>query len=85
MHSIHKYPLIGYEVQLPRGAKFLSVQRQYEVPVVWAEVDPTGPMVSRRLHIVGTGWMFDPTGLVYIGTLQDGDLVWHYYLSEGPE
>jgi len=68
--TIHKYSLTINDtqtVQMPTGARLLSVQMQADQPRVWAMVDPDAPMVARRLRVVGTGG--EAVG-VYVGTFQ---------------
>lgn len=71
-------------VKMPRRARILSVQMQgisdgYRRITLWALVEPDAPMVARRLVVIGTGWEQDFAGLMYLATLQDGDLVWHVF------
>lgn len=83
--KIYKYPLVleaHQEVLLPKEAKVLCFANQYEAPVIWVEVDPDKPTVSRLFHIVGTGHeMLAQQELAYIGTavFRGGALVWHLY------
>lgn len=65
-------------VSLPEGYKILSVQMQRDNICMWCEVDPGEKEVQFTVFIYATG---DPVGtnLHYIGTVQDGDLVWHVY------
>lgn len=66
-------------VPMPKGAKVITAQVQRGAVTLWAEVDPDAPRVERRFRIVGTGHPFEPIGLSYIGTVQNGLLVWHVY------
>ena len=79
---IHKYPLrVGRnEVELPWGAKILSVANQRENIAMWAEVNDTHEKVSRLFHVVLTG-ASAPAPARYIGTvmLDGGNFVVHVY------
>lgn len=86
MRSIWKYPLaIADEIQeidMPIGAKILTVQIQRGVACMWALVDPEAEKTKRAFKIIGTGHPIkvDVT-LDYIGTVQQlgGTLVWHVF------
>lgn len=43
------------EIEMPQGAQILTVQTQYNVPHLWALVDPEAPREARTFMIVGTG------------------------------
>lgn len=86
MKTIHKYQLVtdfsGFtNFSAPMDAKFLCVQMQGFYPFIWAEVDPENPVTQiYTIERVGTGWAV-PTHSQYLGTVQDGSFVWHYYLN----
>lgn len=82
MKAIWKYPITAHEVtiSLPAGAEVLTVQMQGGFPQIWALVNPEmSEMVPCKFMVVGTGWRFDPSRKKYIGTWQDGSLVWHLW------
>lgn len=83
MKTIHKYPLSATDLQtvpMPKGAKILHVALQAGSVCLWAEVFPAMPKVNRCIEVFGTGNPMDESFLrVYIGTVQDGSLVWHIY------
>jgi hypothetical protein len=56
MQTIHKYrlPLSG-EVEMPDGARVLSVAAEHDEPCLWALVDTEAPMTRRRFAAIGTG------------------------------
>lgn len=70
-------------VQMPLGARILSLQTQDNIPCLWAMVNPTNPKERRYFLIVGTGHELpnSATEGTYIGTTQthDGRLVWHVF------
>lgn len=67
---IWKYELVGRGfVSMPKGAVIMDVQAQKENVVVWAAVDTTAPLASRRLWMAETGDSF-PENMVYVGTVQ---------------
>ncbi len=78
---IFKYELVGMlsTIELPSESRVLSVQKQYDSICMWVEVDITKPKVVRKFRLIGTGHYFDFTRMSYVGTVQDGSLVWHIY------
>ena len=69
-------------VEMPKGAKILTVQNQFEQCCIWAFVDPFADTEKRCFVLVATGQVFyDRSDLVYIGTfqLQGGGLVFHLF------
>lgn len=85
MEHIYKYPLkLQNEqmVEMPQGAVVLAVQTQRETPCLWAQVDPSAPVIKRRFMTYGTGHpIVDYKAGHYVGTyqLQRGDLVFHVF------
>jgi hypothetical protein len=65
-------------IWMPEGARVLTVQYQEGIPRIWVEVDTTKPTTSRGFLWFGTGHPLED-GAQYIGTLQEGALVWHLY------
>lgn len=85
--SIWKFPLTIADmqlVQMPVGARILTCQMQFNIPCLWAVVDPSADKQQVEIHIVGTGHPlaseFAKT-LQYIATFQQGNgmLVWHVF------
>ena len=80
---IYKYELqITDEqtVEMPRGARLLSVQMQRERLMLWAVVNTNEPIRSRVIRIHGTGIAISPEhNYAFIGTVQDGPFVWHVF------
>lgn len=82
-------PVMGGEfyVDMPFGAQLLKfgTQGPFQVPCLWAVVDPNARYAKRRLILIGTGMSFG-FGMVnaeYVGTIQQkvdiGELVWHLF------
>lgn len=82
--TIWKYPLPAndkFVVDLPKGAKVLSVQMQNDAPQMWVLVDSTAPKRTRNFYLAGTG---ERLPLVisqaeFIGTFQTDAMVWHLF------
>ena len=73
------------EVEMPNGARVLSVHSQNGNIAVWAEVTPEAILTTVTFYIVGTGEIPFAThfGLSpqYLGTvvMHNDSLVWHVY------
>ena len=85
MHQIWKFPLRLKDnqlVRMPQGAKLLSVQLQNGQIQLWALVDlDYKERVNRMIAIRGTGHDVESalSDCEFIGTVQDGGLVWHVF------
>lgn len=95
--AIWKFPL-GFEpnpfpVVMPVGARILSLRYQGAnrpfdpptippAPTLWALVDPSALRETRAFLIVGTGQVFDPTGLEYVGTCAGAGVTWVWHVFE---
>lgn len=81
--QIWKFPLSasGTKIEVPKGAKPLSVQVQHGVPVLYAEVDPAQPMHNRHIGIFATGQELPAARGTFVDTFQlaGGELVFHVY------
>ena len=82
---IYKYPVEvddEFTVELPEGARVLSVDTQHGEPVMWAMVDPTAPTSKRAFRVIGTGHPIDDADeLSFVGTFQlrGGSLIFHLF------
>jgi hypothetical protein len=83
--SVWKFPLFvvgSQEIDMPEGADIVSAQLQNGVPTLWALVDPAEEFEKRIFEIYGTGHPIageDKEFLVFVGTVQQGSLVWHIF------
>lgn len=81
MRTNYKYKLgIADEqfVKMPQNARILTVQVQGDSVCLWAEVDTGFPIGDRLIVCYGTGHPIQSWS-DYIGTVQTGPLVWHFY------
>jgi hypothetical protein len=82
---VWKYTLTGLredDLEMPIGAKILSVVMQRGIPCLYVIVDPGCTAREKRtIRRFGTNHhMKDVERLSYIGSLQHGDTVsWHYF------
>lgn len=88
MRVIYKYiiPMDStkfFSIDMPQGADIITVQNQNGLgPCIWAIVDTDVDVVERKFCVLGTGWDLSDLALEcsrYIGTWQDGWLVWHLF------
>lgn len=69
-------------IEMPFGAKILTVQTQYNKPYLWVAVFPTVvPRKNRHFLLLETGNDKIPIDSKYIGTVQldEGSYVLHVY------
>ena len=69
-----------FVLELPKGAEFLAVQAQRDVPQTWWRVDPTALKESRAFFLHGTGHEVNAT-CAHLGSFQmhTGALVFHLF------
>lgn len=82
--TIHKYELQSgsiLSILLPKEAKVLHFDSQYNKPVIWVELDASDPTVCRDFLVTGTGMELPDVDLIYIGTaiFDGGSLILHLY------
>ena len=81
---IWKWPLTIADrqtIEMPSGAKLLTVQMQGERPQLWALCKEANPLIARKIAIYGTGNPMPDEPGQYIATFQShgGALVWHVF------
>ena len=84
MRTIWKYNISiedTFSLELPQGAKILTVQEQQGEPQVWVLVNPDNKLEIRNFRLVGTGHSIEENRLEYIGTFQvlNGNFVGHLF------
>lgn len=89
MQAIWKFPFEVRDVMridMPEGAKILSVQVQKDQPCMWALVDTSAPLKTQKFAIRGTGNPIEGWLGTFVGTFQlfDGDRVFHLFEMGGP-
>lgn len=94
--TVWKFPVAiedAFALDMPEGARVLSVQVQGDKPWIWALVDPKAPKVRRTFVLMGTGHkrpaaMFRAgsleASLEFVGTFQlsGGALVFHLWVEQ---
>ncbi len=86
MQNVFKYtiPMEDYfSLDLPEGAKILTVQEQHGGAQIWALVNPDNPTETRNFRLAGTGHPIkeSPDTLNYVGTFQlaGGSFIGHVF------
>lgn len=84
MITIWKYQLETIDkqwIEIPRGYKFLSVDTQYDIPCLWAQVDDQQPKDSILIITIGTGNPMRNKNMNFLGTYQlhDGRFIGHVF------
>ena len=84
---VYKYevPVSDYfTIEMPVGARILSIQTQFKRTCIWALVDPNAEKQKRNFRLCGTGHIMDDSILAFIGTCQidNGQLVFHVFEIE---
>jgi len=86
MITIWKYQLKVEDTQwleVPRDAKYLSVDVQNGVPCLWVQVDTDAAKDSVLIVTHGTGHPMKKNNMRFLGSyqLQDGSFVGHVFLA----
>lgn len=72
----------GFRVQVPYGARLLSVGVQQDNICLWAAVDPGAPPVPHDIYLVGTGYPTKvPRGAQFLGRVDESGFVWHCFAA----
>ena len=84
MKTIWKYQLELKDdqlIEIPVSSEFLSVGLQAGVLCLWVLVNPTYPLIGKTILIRGTGHDLEVcfSKSDFIGTVQQGPLVWHVF------
>lgn len=81
--TIFKFQFQIYDtipIEMPAGARILSCQMQFGIPSIWAIVDPNAADRTRIIYLRGTGDALGSAEVCpFIGTIQQGPLVWHLF------
>lgn len=80
--NIFKYPLefvAEQTIEMPENICVLALQTQRGQPCIWAMVDPKEKLLPRKIIMRGTGNEFRDLKPRYIGTVQEGIFVWHFF------
>ena len=70
-------------IKIPEKSEIMDIQMQNGLPVMWVLVDTDSPVIDVKISIYGTGCNI-PEGTTendYIATVQDGSMVWHFFLT----
>jgi hypothetical protein len=84
MVTIHKYQFTIADdvvIEMPEGARVLSVQVQNGIPTLWAMVETDWKKEKRKFRVYGTGHALNGLDFMrtHIGTIQLNGFVWHIF------
>jgi hypothetical protein len=68
-----------FDLQMPKGAKVLSLEMVVAAPLLWAVVDPSAELETRSFEVIASGRTFDPGRMTYIGTFTSGEESAHLF------
>ena len=70
-------------VKMPEKSEIMDIQMQKGKPVMWALVDTTTDEIEVKINMYGTGWETyrNISKDEYLATVQDGELVWHFFMN----
>ncbi len=79
--KVWKYPLQfpTTALPIPKGGKIVSMQVQVNTPCIWVLVDPDALNEIRTFTVFGTGHKIPDDIFEFVGTYQEGMLVWHVF------
>lgn len=84
MKAIYKYPIKIADTQIldmPVGADIISLQMQNGIITIWAIIDIEASLMPVKIRIFGTGIHYSDLVLRHIGSIQDGDYIWHVFID----
>lgn len=90
MKAVWKFELSVTDMQtveMPKGAILLTVQGQYDSPMLWALVELGETQTEKRdFRLAGTGHPIEQENIVYVGTFQlhNGTFVAHLFEVRKP-
>ncbi len=70
------------EIELPKGAKVLSVALQHDAPQMWFICNPAAEKEKREFLFVGTGHEFAADNYKFVGTLTTDDKAFVFHVFE---
>lgn len=81
---IYKYELKVEDeqvVKVPMNSRFITIQNQFGRIQMWLMVDPFEFEEEIKIRCFGTGHDIpvDESNLLYMGTVQDMQMVWHFF------
>lgn len=82
---IYKYPLTqDGEIHCPvDDSEVLHIGNQGGSLFAWVLHNENAEPTGRKFYtIVGTGWVFDATGLEFVTTVTVGPFVWHIFKGQ---
>jgi hypothetical protein len=70
-------------VKMPEKSEIMDIQMQNGKPVMWFLTNPESKEIEVKINMYGTGWETheNTSKDEYLSTVQDGELVWHFFMN----
>ncbi|MDD3944639.1 MAG: hypothetical protein PHS38_07995 [Bacteroidales bacterium] len=70
-------------VKMPEKSEIMDIQMQNGKPVMWFLTNPESKEIEVKINMYGTGWEMHENASKdeYLSTVQDGGLVWHFFMN----
>jgi 3-polyprenyl-4-hydroxybenzoate decarboxylase len=70
-------------VKMPEKSEIMDIQMQNGKPVMWFLTNPESKEIEVKINMYGTGWETHESASKdeYLATVQDGELVWHFFMN----
>jgi len=70
-------------LKMPKKSEIMDIQMQNGKPVMWALVDPETDEIEVKINMYDTNWDTHQSSIKdeYLSTVQDGELVWHFFMN----
>jgi hypothetical protein len=68
-----------FTIEIPNRSRFLCVQTQNNLPVMWFQCQPTEILLPHKFYIAVTGHETSKDGYGYLGTFQVNEFVGHLF------
>jgi hypothetical protein len=82
----YKIPEFGRNlIEMPEGARIISVANQYEKAVLWAVVDEDRPIIKRAIVAYPTGVDIQAPYMPFLGTILLAEGAFVVHVSDGGE
>lgn len=84
MKTIYKYPISYRTIEIPKDAKFISLNTDCNGDLcAWAIVDTNNEMETKHFVTIGTGWALpeDIDEMIFLGTVKDNPYIWHVFIK----
>ena len=71
-------------IKMPLKSEIMDIQMQVDGISMWALCDPDTEGIEVKINMYGTGWETHSNDKIndeYLATVQQGGLVWHFFMN----